>query len=95
MLDTLRSLWVRDDPVARSLRRMQISVGYGWHRFQPRPPGEGVVIGTVCDGVHDGALVFLRRSGVYVMMNHGQVRGLDQEMVSSALEIAGVRRSAA
>ncbi len=69
--------------------RLCVDLGGKWRLYTNTIPVGSVAIGTVTRGVGDtGALVRIESTGLYVQVNAGAIRTLDQRKVSDAVNAA-------
>lgn len=69
--------------------RITVSLGAGWKIYSNTIPAGSRALGTVSrDGYDTGALALIETTGIYVRVNAGAIRSLDQRKVSAAVEAA-------
>ena len=66
--------------------RLTVQIDGSWRLYTTTIPKGGRALGTVTrDGLDTGALVQIEATGIYVQVNVGAIRSLDQRKVSAAL----------
>lgn len=66
--------------------RLTVDLGGKWRLYTKLLPANSRAIGTITrDGIETGALVLIESTGLYVQINAGSVRNLDQRKVVAAL----------
>lgn len=69
--------------------RLSVKLGGDWRLYSATLPAGSVVLGTISRGRFDvGALLQMSGSGLYVQLNIGVIRTLDQRKVAAAIESA-------
>jgi hypothetical protein len=77
--------------------RLRVDTAGKWRLYSPTVPDGMQIIGTVTRGAETGALARVTATGLYVMLNAGAVKMLDQRKVASALNpkrVGGARPGA-
>lgn len=66
--------------------RLTVQIDGPWRLYTMTLPKGGRALGTVTrDGLDTGALVLIEATGLYVQVNVGVIRSLDQRKVKAAL----------
>ena len=72
--------------------RLTVNTDGNWRLYSNTIPANSIAIGTVTRAIGDtGALVKIEATGLYVQVNAGVVRSLNQRKVKSELGIEPVR----
>ena len=70
--------------------RLTVQIDGPWRLYTTTVPKGGRALGTVTrDGLDTGALVLIEATGLYIQVNVGVIRSLDQRKVKVALAASG------